>query len=131
MSGLKWIARRALLQMDGLTAAAIERILTDEQLAEHGKRDEQRAATARPASITNSTKTRRDILDPAIEHAQGMCRDPKDTAQVWAQLQVLAQGEYAPLLAALPKGLKYTRNGRDASLTRDALDKRLHPEKRR
>lgn len=35
MSNLKWIARRALLELDGLTASVIEKILVDEQLVEH------------------------------------------------------------------------------------------------
>ena len=85
------------------------------------------------AGVTvHSTKTKgRNILDPVIETAQGQCTDPKDTAQVWAQMQVLAQVEHPPLLAATDNGLKYTKNGNDAYLTRDALDKRLHPDKRK
>jgi hypothetical protein len=46
-------------------------------------------------------------------------------------MEVLAQAEHAPLLAATERGLKYTKRGNDAYLTRDALDKRLHPEKRK
>lgn len=92
------------------------------------------AAPATPSSVgvvTHSTKpARRDTLDPVIEHAQGRCKDPQDTAQVWAQLQRLAQDEHAPLLAATHEGLKYTKNGDAAYFTRDALDKRLHPERR-
>ena len=86
----------------------------------------------RPGVLKHSTKTkRRDSLDPAIEHAQSKCKDPKDTAEVWAQLQVLAQTEHPPLLAVTPDGLKYTRHGNKAAhFTRNALDKRLHPEKR-
>lgn len=80
----------------------------------------------------NSTKTRRkDSIDPVIELAQAKCRDPKDTNQVWPQMQVLADNEQAPFLASTAKGLKYHKNGKDAYFTRDALNKRLHPEKRR
>lgn len=80
----------------------------------------------------NSTKTpRKDSIDPVIALAQTMCRDPKDTNQVWPQMQVLAESEQAPFLASTTKGLKYHKNGKDAYLTRDALDKRLHPEKRK
>ena len=58
--------------------------------------------------------------------------DPGDTAQVWAQLQVLADSESPPLLASTSEGLKYKKvKGKDAYFTRDALDKRLHPEKRK
>jgi len=81
--------------------------------------------------IRHSTKTKsRDTLDPVIELAQSKCRDSKDTAQVWAQLQVLAQEEYPPFLGMFPEGLKYTKGAGDAHFNRGALDKRLHPEKR-
>lgn len=79
----------------------------------------------------NSTKTlRSDSIDPVIEYAKTKCLDPKNTSQVWAQMQVLAQDEHAPFLASMEKGLKYHKKGKDAYFTRDALDKRLHPEKR-
>jgi hypothetical protein len=82
-------------------------------------------------TVKYSTKPpRRDTLNPVIEHAQSKCKDPQDTAQVWAQLQELAQEGHVPLLAAVQEGVKYTKNGKDAYFTRDALDKRLHPEKR-
>lgn len=89
--------------------------------------------TTAPASVfRHSTKPRRrDTLDPVIELAQSQCRDPKDTAQVWAQLAVLAQEEQAPLLAATPQGLKYTKKGEAAYFQRGALHKRLHPETRK
>lgn len=84
-----------------------------------------------PSSSIHSTKAkRRDILVPVIELAQGKCSDPKDTAEVFARLQVLAQEEHPPLLAATQGGLKYMRNGKAAYFTREALDRRLHPEKR-
>ena len=80
----------------------------------------------------NSTKApRKDSIDPVIELAQTKCRDHKDTNQVWPQMQVLADNEQAPFLASTAKGLKYHKNGKDAYFTRDALDKRLHPEKRK
>jgi len=79
--------------------------------------------------LTNEAQ-RRDILDPVIELAQSKCHDPTDTAQVLAQLQVLAHEEHPPLLASTTDGIKYTKMGEPAYLTRDALNKRLHPEKR-
>lgn len=79
----------------------------------------------------NSTKTpRSDSIDPVIKLAKTTCRDPNSTAEVWAQMEVLAQNEQAPFLASTEDGLKYHRKGADAYFTRDALDKRLHPEKR-
>ena len=90
-----------------------------------------KAVVALNGVTKHSTKRRRrDSLDPVIELAQSKCIDPRDTAQVFAQMEVLAQAEYAPLLAATTDGLKYTKNGSDAYLKRDALDKRLHPERR-
>ena len=83
--------------------------------------------------LMHSTKSRRrDPIDTAIELAQAKCKNAKDTAEVWAQMQVLAQAEHPPLLAVTRKGLKYTRHGDEAAyFNRGALDKRLHPEKRR
>ena len=80
----------------------------------------------------NSTKTRRsDSIDPVIKLAKTKCVDPDETSEVWAQMQVLAQDEHPPFLASTELGLKYHKKGKEAYFTRDALDKRLHPEKRR
>jgi hypothetical protein len=94
-------------------------------------------ATATPAPLAvardcnvlptfiHSTKTRRDALTPVIERAQQQCNDPKDTAAVWAALQVLAEKKAAPLIGATEDGLQYLKNGGAAILNRDALRKRL------
>lgn len=90
-----------------------------------GEFDEE-APRSPPRVVKHSTKTKpRNILDPVIEMAQQQCADPQDTAQVWARLEVLAEGEHPPLLAATPDGLKYKCGGNTAYLKRDALDKRL------
>lgn len=73
---------------------------------------------------------RRDAIDPHIELAQSKCRDATDTAQVWPELSALAHEEKAPFLGVFPEGLKYSKNGKAFFFKRDALDKRLHPEKR-
>jgi hypothetical protein len=79
----------------------------------------------------NSTKTpRSDSIDPVIELAKQKCSDPDSTAEVWAQMEVLAQDERPPFLASTKDGLKYHKKGANEYFTRDALDKRLHPEKR-
>jgi hypothetical protein len=81
--------------------------------------------------ITRSTKSpRRDSIAPVIELAQSKCTDPSDTAEVWPRMEALADDEHVPFLASTPLGLKYRKAGKDAYFTRDALDKRLHPEKR-
>ncbi len=76
-------------------------------------------------TISHSTKTRRDALTPVIEKAQSQCRNPKDTAEVWAALVVLAEKKAAPLFGATDDGLQYLKNGTAASFKRDALRKRL------
>jgi hypothetical protein len=60
-----------------------------------------------------------------IEQAQRACKDPTDTAEVWATLQVLAEKRTPPLIGATEDGLQYLKNGSAASFTRDALRKRL------
>ena len=67
----------------------------------------------------------RNILDSVIEAAQARCKDPKDVSQVWVQLSALALEKTLPLLNASSEGLKYTKDGRAAYFTRDALYKRL------
>lgn len=94
-------------------------------------------SNASERTVLHSTKSRgrRDTLDPVIERAQSKCANPTDTAEVWAQMRVLALDEQPPLLGATAQGLKYmkdTRNGEEVEyFKRDALDKRLHPEKRK
>lgn len=75
-------------------------------------------------------KRRRDTIDPVIELAQSRCVDPSDTSEVWSQMQALAEDGQPPLLASVKEGLKYQKSGELAHFTRDALNKRLHPEKR-
>ncbi len=87
--------------------------------------------TGKSNTVTHTTKaSRRDILKPVIELAQSNCRNPLDTAAVWAQLQVLAHEESAPLLAVTERKIKYMDGDKTCYLSRDALNKRLHPEKR-
>ena len=73
-----------------------------------------------------TTKTRgRNELDAVIELAQRECTGATGTNEVWTRLVVLANEEHPPLLAAVPGGLKYTRNGRDAIFKKGSLGKRL------
>jgi hypothetical protein len=100
-------------------------------LKSHLKPEAATVVTKGASVVTHSTKPpRRDLITPVIEVAQSKCKNPQDTAEVWAQMELLADSENAPLLAATETGLKYRREGKDAYFTRDALDKRLHPEKR-
>ena len=85
--------------------------------------DAPEAATAQ--TIVHSTKVRRDTLTPVIEAAQKQCRNPQDTAEVWAVLQVLAQKKTPPLIGATEEGLQYFRQGEAAIFNREALRKRL------
>lgn len=80
-----------------------------------------------PKPARSPRRRRRDVLDPVIERVQAKCVNPTDTSEVFAWLASLAQEEHPPLLAAMKAGIKYTKNGADHTLTRDALHKRLNP----
>jgi len=69
--------------------------------------------------------TRRRTLKPEIEHAQSLCKDTSDVAEVWAALQKMAEKQHGQLLGATEDGLQYLKNGEAATFTRDALQKRL------
>ena len=77
------------------------------------------------SAVIHSTKARRDILTPVIEFAQKQCRNPQDSAEVWAALQVLAEKKSAPLIGATEDGLQYLKAGAAAIFKRDSLRKRL------
>jgi len=84
-----------------------------------------------PGTVTHSTKApRRDTLTPVIELAQSQCRNRNDTAEVWACLLVIANKKTAPFIGTAEGGLQYLNGAAAAFFKRDALDKRLHPEKR-
>lgn len=88
-------------------------------------------ASAQSMSLGHSTKERRtDILSPAIKIAQSRAGDPHDINEVWAQLQAMADAEHLPLLASTKDGVKYNRDGITRYFKRDALKKRLSPERR-
>jgi hypothetical protein len=91
-----------------------------------GKAPAQNTTTPAPVKVAvQSTKTRRDALTPVIEHAQSQCRNPKDTAEVWACLQVLAVKKTPPLFGETEGGLQYRKNGNTEYFTLDSLSKRL------
>lgn len=75
--------------------------------------------------IRHTSKVRRNTLTPVIEMAQSQCRNPNDTAEVWAALSVLAQKKHAPLFGATDEGLQYYKGGEAAIFTRKSLGKRL------
>lgn len=77
------------------------------------------------ASVVHSTKARRDTLTPVIELAQTKCRNPKDSAEVWAVLLVLADNKHAPLIGATEEGLQYLKGGTAEIFKRSSLGKRL------
>ena len=73
----------------------------------------------------HSTKARRDSLTPVIELAQSKCRNPNDTAEVWAALQVLAETKSAPLIGGTEDGLQFLKGGIAEIFKRSSLGKRL------
>lgn len=80
--------------------------------------------------VIHSTKKRRDSITPAIERAQSKCKDPRDTAEVWGHMELLALDECPPFQGRAQEGLMYTKNRKVCYFTRDALRLRLHPELR-
>lgn len=52
-------------------------------------------------------KTRRNLLDPAIEDAQKTCGKPYDTQAVWATMTAMAQAKRTPLLGVSDEGIKW------------------------
>lgn len=91
----------------------------------------QDAATPVPvvgaaSGAIHSTKERRDSMTPVIELAQKQCRNPKDDAEVWAVLLMLAEKKTPPLIGATEDGLQYLKGGNAANLNRAALKKRLN-----
>ncbi len=76
--------------------------------------------------VVHSTKVRRDTLTPVIELAQKQCRNPQDTAEVWAALLVLAENKQSHLLGVTEDGLQYLDKGSAAIFTKRSLSKRLN-----
>ena len=82
--------------------------------------------TALTGLVVHKARARpRDILDPVIERALAACSDSRDTAAVFVMISEFAVNGVPPLLDATPEGIRYTRDGKDTILTRDALNKRL------
>lgn len=77
------------------------------------------------AAMGHSTKTRRNTLTPVIEQAQMQCSNPKDTAEVWATLLILAENKHPPLIGATEDGLQYLKGGEAAIFKRKSLGQRL------
>ena len=77
------------------------------------------------ASLMHSTRARRDTLTPVIELAQSQCRNPRDTAEVWAVLMVLAEKKHPPLIGVTEEGLQYYEAGEAAIFKRKSLGARL------
>ena len=118
------VERQRRIQLAGLEER--ERIrVREEHEASKAKAQDAAPVVAERASVTHTTKARRDALTPVVELAQSRCINPKDTAEVWARLLVLAEQKHPPLLGATEDGLQYLKDGAAAHFTRDALSKRL------
>ena len=77
------------------------------------------------SGVIHSTKARRDTLTPIIELAQEQCRNPQDTAEVWAALLVLAEKKSPPLIGATEDGLQYLNKGSADIFKKKSLGQRL------
>lgn len=127
---------------DTVTVAALDAWLLDQTgrgfpaVADASVSEDETAGPVASRSRVHSTKgqKRRDDLWPAIEAAQAKCSNPLDTAEVWQQLLNMALEEAMPVLLGFDKekgAIEWSGKRRVERTTRDALHKRLHPEKRR
>lgn len=83
------------------------------------------------ASARSAQNLRRDTLSPAIEEAQKRTGARYDVAAVWAALGVMAEEKFPPLFGCTEDGIQYLRDGQPATLSRDAVAKRLQRAKQR
>jgi hypothetical protein len=81
------------------------------------------------AKVHTTKDTRRDILTPVIEHAQSLCKDPWDVAEVWGQLHKLAGVHYLVLLHVEGKSIAYTDGDETKFLKRKVLADRIRRQK--
>lgn len=97
-------------------------------IAQHAPTPATTAITAPSVkAVRHSTKgtTRRRTLRPEIEHAQSLCKNRCDSAEVWGALQIMAEKKYGQLIGATEDGLQYLESGDVKIFTRNALGKRL------
>jgi hypothetical protein len=74
--------------------------------------------------------TRRSTLKPVIEHAQSLCNDPWDTAEVWGQLHTLTAQKHTVLMHLEGDAVVYTDGDNTKKLTRKNLGERLATAKK-
>ncbi len=80
--------------------------------------------------VQHTTKVkRRDILTPVIEHAQSLCKDHWDTAEIWGKLHDLVGEKYPVLLYLDGKAIAYTDGDETKQLTRKKLGDRLRKKR--
>jgi hypothetical protein len=75
--------------------------------------------------------TRRSTLKPVIEHAQSLCKDPWDTAEVWGQLHTLTAQKHTVLLHLEGDAVVYTDGDNTKKLTKKKLGERLVTAKKK
>lgn len=110
--------------MDSLTEWAA--LVGEAPPAQYPATDAQSTPKGLKAAKVHTTKeTRRHILRPEIEHAQSLCKNKWDTAEVWSRLQKLAEEKHGQLFGATDDGLQYLDAGEAKIFTRDSLRKRL------
>lgn len=81
--------------------------------------------------VHTTKETRRDILTPVIEHAQSLCKDPWDVAEVWGQFDTLTAQKYSVLSHWEGKAVSYRDGDDDKKLTRKNLGDRLRVMRKR
>jgi len=80
--------------------------------------------------VKHTTKgKRRDILTPVIEHAQSLCRNPLDTAQVWGVLHNLDKKHFPTFIHYEGKAIAYMEGDETKLLTLKKLADRLRGQR--
>ena len=79
--------------------------------------------------VHTTNDTRRDILTPVIEHAQSLCKDQWDVAEVWGQFHKLAGVQYLVLLHVEGNSIAYTDGDETKFLKRKVLAERIRRQK--
>ena len=119
--------------VESILPGLIEKIIADPKISNEvyltaASSDSRATSEAKAVAITKSSR-RRNVLSAAIEKAQKFaadeCKDPWNTALIYAILMTWANEEFPPFLAATDEGLKYQDGNEVKFLTDNHLKQRL------
>lgn len=78
---------------------------SDYQFSTHDAIGQKSGTSAK--GLIYGPSVRRDLISPAIEHAQSLCGNSWSAQEVWARLRQLAQDKYQPLIGIDETGIQY------------------------